>query len=72
VISWFDFKFVLYRYVAVAKSIGDKRAMVAEQAFGKPFAKVTVAKCGMLEDAPPPLPPVIEVTEVTEETESSA
>ena len=27
---------------------GDKRATVAEQAFGKPFAKVTVAKCGVV------------------------
>ena len=34
---------------------GDKRATVAEQAFGKPFAKVTVAKCGVYEDAPPPM-----------------
>ena len=28
-------------FFTVAKSIGDKRAIVAEQAFGKPFAKVT-------------------------------
>lgn len=40
-------------FFAVAKTIGDKRATVAEQAFGKPFAKVTVAKCGVVEDAPP-------------------
>ena len=33
-------------FFAVAKSIGDKRATVAEQAFGKPFAKVTVARSG--------------------------
>lgn len=35
-------------FFAVAKTIGDKRAVVAEQAFGKPFAKVTVAKCGVV------------------------
>ena len=35
-------------FFAVAKTIGDKRATVAEQAFGKPFAKVTVAKCGVV------------------------
>ena len=35
-------------FFAVAKQIGDKRATVAEQAFGKPFAKVTVAKCGVI------------------------
>ena len=35
-------------FFAVAKQIGDKRATVAEQAFGKPFAKVTVAKCGVV------------------------
>ena len=36
-------------FFAVAKTIGDKRAVVAEQAFGKPFAKVTVARCGAVE-----------------------
>ena len=40
-------------FFAVAKSIGDKRATVAEQAFGKPFAKVTVARCGIVRDEPP-------------------
>jgi peptidyl-prolyl cis-trans isomerase B (cyclophilin B) len=40
-------------FFAVAKTIGDKRATVAEQAFGKPFAKVTVSKSGVVEDAPP-------------------
>lgn len=35
-------------FFAVAKQIGDKRATVAEQAFGKPFAKVTVMKCGVV------------------------
>ena len=35
-------------FFALAKTIGDKRATVAEQAFGKPFAKVTVAKCGVV------------------------
>ena len=44
-------------FFAVAKSIGDKRATVAEQAFGKPFAKVTIAKSGVVQDAPPPAPP---------------
>ena len=48
-------------FFAVAKSIGDKRATVAEQAFGKPFAKVTVAKCGIVAEAPPPAP--VEVAE---------
>ena len=38
-------------FFAVAKTIGDKRATVAEQAFGKPFAKVTVSKCGVVEEA---------------------
>ena len=40
-------------FFAVAKTIGDKRATVAEQAFGKPFAKVTVSKSWVVEDAPP-------------------
>lgn len=48
-------------FFAVAKSIGDKRATVAEQAFGKPFAKVTVAKCGIVAEAPPPA--LVEVAE---------
>ena len=39
-------------FFAVAKTIGDKRATVAEQAFGKPFAKVTVSKCGVVEETP--------------------
>jgi peptidyl-prolyl cis-trans isomerase B (cyclophilin B) len=41
-------------FFAVAKTIGDKRATVAEQAFGKPFAKVTVAKCGVVKRETPP------------------
>ncbi len=35
-------------FFAVAKSIGDKRAAVAEKGFGKPLAKVAVAKSGAL------------------------
>jgi peptidyl-prolyl cis-trans isomerase B (cyclophilin B) len=35
-------------FFAVAKSIGDKRAVVAEKGFGKPLAKVSVAKSGAL------------------------
>ena len=54
-------------YTEVAKNIGDKRAIVAEQAFGKPFAKVTVAKCGVLQDAPPP-PAVEEEASSAEES----
>lgn len=33
-------------FFQVAKSIGDKRALVSEKSFGKPFAKVTIVKCG--------------------------
>ncbi len=33
-------------FFAVAKSIGDKRATVAEKGFGKPLSKVVVAACG--------------------------
>ena len=47
-------------FFAVAKSIGDKRATVAEQAFGKPFAKVTVARCGIVQDIVPAEPPSAE------------
>jgi peptidyl-prolyl cis-trans isomerase B (cyclophilin B) len=36
-------------FFAVAKSIGDKRALVAEQAFRKPFKKVQFIKCGVVE-----------------------
>jgi len=35
-------------FFAVAKSIGDKRALVAEQAFRKPFRKVQFVKCGVV------------------------
>ncbi len=30
------------------KLSGDKRADVAERAFGKPFARIFVAECGLL------------------------
>jgi len=33
-------------FFQVAKSIGDKRALVSEKSFGKPFAKVTLLNCG--------------------------
>ena len=36
-------------FFAVAKSIGDKRALVAEQAFRKPFKKVQFMKVGVTE-----------------------
>ena len=36
-------------FFAVAKSIGDKRALVAEQAFRKPFKKVIFSKSGVVE-----------------------
>ena len=39
-------------FFAVAKTIGDKRATVAEQAFGKPFAKVLILKCGVVVPTP--------------------
>ena len=37
------------QFLAVAKSIGDKRALVAEQAFRKPFKKVIFSKSGVVE-----------------------
>ena len=30
------------------KAAGDKRANVAERAFGKPFAKIVIEECGLL------------------------
>ena len=33
-------------FFAIAKSIGDKRATVAEKSFGRPLAKIVVAACG--------------------------
>ena len=36
-------------YFALAKSIGDSRAAVAEKGFGKPLKKVVVAASGVLE-----------------------
>ena len=38
-------------FFAVAKSIGDKRALVAESAFRKPFKKVVFKNCGVLPEA---------------------
>ena len=40
-------------FFAVAKSIGDKRALVAESAFRKPFKKVVFNNCGVLPKAAP-------------------
>jgi peptidyl-prolyl cis-trans isomerase B (cyclophilin B) len=40
-------------FFAVAKSIGDKRALVAEQAFRKPFRKVQFMKCGVVAKSAP-------------------
>tara|TARA_B100001540_G_scaffold274757_1_gene260442 strand:+ start:97 stop:1035 length:939 start_codon:yes stop_codon:yes gene_type:complete len=40
-------------FFAVAKSIGDKRALVAELAFRKPFKKVVFKNCGVLPKAAP-------------------
>lgn len=33
----------------VAKLIGDKRAVVAERGFNRPYSKVIVTNCGLLE-----------------------
>ena len=44
-------------FFQVAKSIGDKRATVAEQAFSKPFKKVVFQSAGVVARAPPPPPP---------------
>ncbi|KAF3780940.1 Peptidyl-prolyl cis-trans isomerase [Nymphaea thermarum] len=35
-------------YFRVAKLIGDKRAVVAERGFNRPYSKVVVTNCGML------------------------
>ena len=51
--------------VCATLSAGDLRARVAEQAFGKPFAKVTISKCGVYDDATAP-PPVEEAVVVVE------
>ncbi|KAG0484208.1 hypothetical protein HPP92_008287 [Vanilla planifolia] len=37
-------------YFRVAKLIGDKRAIVAERGFNRPYAKVVVTNCGLLMD----------------------
>lgn len=34
----------------MAQSMGDKRAKVAEQSFGKPFSKVNVLRCGRIQE----------------------
>ncbi|XP_074316483.1 peptidyl-prolyl cis-trans isomerase CYP26-2, chloroplastic [Silene latifolia] len=36
-------------YFRVAKLIGDKRAVVAERGFNRPYSKVTITNCGLLE-----------------------
>ncbi|XP_030521651.1 peptidyl-prolyl cis-trans isomerase CYP26-2, chloroplastic isoform X2 [Rhodamnia argentea] len=36
-------------YFRVAKLIGDKRAVVAERGFNRPYSKVLVTNCGLLE-----------------------
>ncbi|KAL6994944.1 peptidylprolyl isomerase [Sarracenia purpurea var. burkii] len=36
-------------YFRVAKLIGDKRAVVAERGFNRPYSKVVVSNCGLLE-----------------------
>ncbi|KAI6675561.1 hypothetical protein NL676_003467 [Syzygium grande] len=36
-------------YFRVAKLIGDKRAVVAERGFNRPYSKVQVTNCGLLE-----------------------
>ncbi|GMH21882.1 hypothetical protein Nepgr_023725 [Nepenthes gracilis] len=36
-------------YFRVAKLIGDKRALVAERGFNRPYSKVIVTNCGLLE-----------------------
>ncbi|XP_065860672.1 peptidyl-prolyl cis-trans isomerase CYP26-2, chloroplastic [Euphorbia lathyris] len=36
-------------YFKVAKLIGDKRAVVAERGFNRPYSKVTVTNCGLME-----------------------
>ncbi|GAB2294190.1 hypothetical protein Dimus_028408 [Dionaea muscipula] len=36
-------------YFRVAKLIGDKRAVVAERGFNRPYSKIVVTNCGLLE-----------------------
>ncbi|GAV62827.1 Pro_isomerase domain-containing protein [Cephalotus follicularis] len=36
-------------YFRVAKLVGDKRAVVAERGFNRPYAKVVVTNCGLME-----------------------
>lgn len=37
-------------YFQVAKLIGDKRAVVAERGFNRPYAKILVTNCGILDE----------------------
>ncbi|KAM7471172.1 hypothetical protein LguiA_009355 [Lonicera macranthoides] len=37
-------------YFRVAKLIGDKRAVVAERGFNRPYSKVVITNCGLLQD----------------------
>jgi len=36
-------------YYRVAKLIGDKRAVVAERGFNRPYSKVIVTNCGLMQ-----------------------
>ncbi|GAU39111.1 hypothetical protein TSUD_320860 [Trifolium subterraneum] len=36
-------------YFKVAKLIGDKRAVVAERGFNRPYSKVVVTNCGVIQ-----------------------
>uniref|UniRef100_A0A1J3EJQ5 Peptidyl-prolyl cis-trans isomerase CYP26-2, chloroplastic n=1 Tax=Noccaea caerulescens TaxID=107243 RepID=A0A1J3EJQ5_NOCCA len=38
-------------YFRVAKVIGDKRAVVAERGFNRPYSKVLVTNCGVMEES---------------------
>ena len=35
-------------YFMAGKALGDKRALVAEKAFGKPYSRVIIEDCGLL------------------------
>jgi peptidyl-prolyl cis-trans isomerase B (cyclophilin B) len=37
-----------YKCCRVAKLIGDKRAVVAERGFNRPYTKILVTNCGVL------------------------
>nr|ACJ83585.1 unknown [Medicago truncatula]AFK49513.1 unknown [Medicago truncatula] len=36
-------------YFRVAKLIGDKRAVVAERGFNRPYSKVVITNCGVIQ-----------------------